>query len=385
MSKRGMRMSFLGENIGKLGFGLMRLPMNDKEINIEQTKQMVDMFMDAGFTYFDTAWAYEGSEAAIRQALVERYPRESYQLASKCAAWIKCKTREDAINQFETSLKQAGVEYFDYYLLHNLGAGRTKVFEDFDLYSWGVEMKKQGRIKHLGFSSHGTADELEDIINKHPEMEFCQIQINYADWENPVIQCRKCYEVCRAHNLPIIIMEPVKGGILANPPQPVKDVFDKSGKGESYAAWALRYAADLEGVITVLSGMSSVEQMEENIRIFRDFNGLSDDDRNVLEEARKVITSLPTIPCTNCKYCQKVCPQNVGIAGTMAAMNSYIIYDDKKKAKSDEGWLVKGHGFEHATECIKCGACEEACPQQIKIMSELERFVDTIIPDKKKA
>ena len=196
------------EGIGKLGFGLMRLPKNDDVIDIEQTKQMVDMFLDAGFTYFDTAWAYKGSEDAIRQALVERYPRDSYQLATKCAAWIDCKTRDDAIAQFETSLERTGAGYFDFYLLHNLGEHRTEKFDDFGLWDWILEQKAAGKIKHAGFSFHSTPEELNELLTAHPEMEFVQLQINYADWENPSVQSRGCYEVARAHNKPVVIADP---------------------------------------------------------------------------------------------------------------------------------------------------------------------------------
>ena len=199
----------------KLGFGLMRLPKNGDEIDIEQTKQMVDMFMEAGFTYFDTAWAYTGSEEAIRKALVERYPRDSFTLATKMAAWIKCETREDAIAQFNLSLERSGAGYFDYYLLHNLGEHRTHVFEDFDLWNWALEQKAAGKIRHLGFSFHSNAEELEEILTQHPEAEFVQLQINYADWEDHAIQSRKVYEVAQKHGKPVIVMEPVKGGGIA--------------------------------------------------------------------------------------------------------------------------------------------------------------------------
>lgn len=376
-------MRYLGEEIGKLGFGLMRLPKIDGKIDIEQTKKMVDAFMEAGFTYYDTAWAYDGSEEAIREALVERYPRDSYQLATKNAAWIKCETREQAIEQFETSRKRAGVEYFDYYLLHNLGAHRTKVFDDFDMYSWAVELKEKGLIKHLGFSAHATGAELEEILERHPEFEFCQTQLNYADWESTVLECGKCYEVLRRHGVPIIVMEPVKGGTLADPPQPVKDVFDRSGSGSSYAEWALKFAADLDGIITVLSGMSSLRQMEENIRTFKEFKGLTDDEKAVLAEAREMMATVPTVPCTTCKYCEKVCPQNIGISGTMESLNNYIRYANRGAALHSENWLVGAHGFKFPYECIKCGACEEACPQSIDIMAQLERFVDALMPEKK--
>ena len=242
-------MAYLGEDIQKLGFGLMRLPQKDGAIDIEQTKRMVDLFLGAGFTYFDTAWAYAGSEDAIRQALVERYPRDSYQLATKNAAWINCKTREEATAQLETSLKQTGAGYFDFYLLHNLGEGRTRYFDEFDLWSWIQEKKREGLVKHAGFSFHSTPEELEAILTAHPEMEFVQLQINYADWENPAIQSRACYEVARRHGKPVIIMEPVKGGMLATPPQPVLEVLKAAEPDASAASWAIRFAADLEGVI----------------------------------------------------------------------------------------------------------------------------------------
>ena len=215
-------MGYLGENIGKLGFGLMRLPtLQGGAIDVEQVKEMVDMFLAAGFTYFDTAWAYPGSEDAIRKALVERHPRQSFQLATKNAAWINCKTREEAIAQFETSLRQTGAGYFDFYLLHNVGEGRTHFFEDYDMWSFVQKKKEQGLVKHIGFSFHSTPEELEAVLTAHPEAEFVQLQINYADWDYPAVQSRRCYEVARAHNKPVIVMEPVKGGMLANPPEQV--------------------------------------------------------------------------------------------------------------------------------------------------------------------
>ena len=366
-------MSYLGEEIKKLGFGLMRLPQKDGKIDIEQTKEMVDLFLKEGFTYFDTAWAYAGSEDAIRQALVERYPRESFQLATKNAAWINCKTREDAISQFETSLKQTGAGYFDFYLLHNLGEFRTKVFDDFDMWSFVQEMKKQGKIKHVGFSFHSTPEELEEILKKHPEMEFVQLQINYADWENPAIQSRACYEMARKYGKPVIIMEPVKGGMLANPPEPVAKVLQKANPNASYASWAIKFAANLDGVITVLSGMSNVEQMRDNLSYMKDFTKLSETEMNVLKEAQEELNKIPLIPCTMCNYCAKVCPMNIGISGSFAAMNMLTIYNDLDKAKHQEGYLVGGHGKKLASECIKCGQCEQVCPQHIKIREELEK------------
>ena len=365
-----------------LGFGLMRLPRvkdtKTDEIDIEQTKQMVDAFLEAGFTYFDTAWAYPGSEDAIRQALVERYPREKFQLATKNAAWIGCKTREDAIAQFETSLKRTGAGYIDFYLLHNLGESRTKPFEDFDLWNWGKDLKAKGLIKHLGFSFHSTAEELEEILKAHPEAEFVQLQLNYADWESPSIQSRKIYEVARKYNKPIVVMEPVKGGLLANPPQQVQDVFKKADPNASFASWAIRFSASLEGVMVVLSGMSNIEQMKDNLSYMKGFKGLTPEQKQTVETARQEMAKIPLIPCTTCNYCAKVCPMDIGISGSFTAMNIYTLYKDLKTAKHQEGWLVGMHGKKKAAECVKCGACERVCPQHIKIREELEKIAKTL-------
>ena len=366
-------MGHLGDDIGRFGFGLMRLPKKEATgtIDVEHTIRMVDAFMEAGFNYFDTAWSYTGSETAIRRALVERYPRDSFKLATKLAAWIGCKTREDALAQFETSLKNTGAGYFDFYLLHNLGEQRTRSFDEFGLWDWAKEMKAEGLVRHLGFSFHSTPEELKEILDAHPEAEFVQLQINYGDWENPTVQSRGVYEVAREYGMPIIVMEPVKGGMLATPPPSVEKIFKEADPDASCAEWAVKFAADLPGVMTVLSGMKNFEQMEENLSFMKDFKGLTEEERKVLDRAREELEKIPIIPCTSCNYCAKVCPMDIGISGTFTAMNYLTLYGNMAMALNQEDWLVDMHGHKKAGECIQCGKCEDACPQHIDIREEL--------------
>lgn len=367
-------MAYLGENVPKLGFGLMRLPMIGDEIDIVQTKKMVDLFMEKGFTYFDTAWGYNNgkSEAAIKEALVNRYPRDRYQLATKLPAWA-VPAEQEAKNMFFTSLERTGVDYFDFYLLHNLGGKRTDVFEKFGIWAFLAEQKEQGRIKHLGFSAHAKADHLEEVLLQHPEAEFVQLQINYADWDNEVIQSRKCYEVARKHGKPVIIMEPVKGGALAKLPEQAAKVLTNANPNVSLASWAIRYAASLEGVITVLSGMSTLEQMRDNLSVMDNFRPLSGEELSVIKEAQEVLASIPQIPCTDCQYCLKGCPQNIAIPGTFRAVNDYLVFNDLNRAKFSYMWET--YDAVKASECIACGQCEDICPQSISIVEELSKAV----------
>lgn len=373
MKGEKLRMAYLGEEIGKLGFGLMRLPMIGEDVDIEQTKQMVDMFLEKGFTYFDTAYGYINgkSEEAVKVALVERYPRESFQLATKLPAWAGAKTKEDAQNMFWTSLERTGAGYFDYYLLHNLGDSRTQSFYDFEIWDFLAEQKAKGLIKHLGFSMHDKADALDEILTKHPEMEFVQLQINYADWESATIQSRKCYEVARKHNKPIIVMEPVRGGSLANPPEKISSILKKANPVASISSWAIRYATSMDGLVTVLSGMSNIEQMEDNLSYMKDFKPLTDAERKVIQEVQDVLKNTPSIPCTDCKYCVKDCPENIAIPQIFGAMNTYLLYDNLKGAKGNYAWATGSGG--KASQCISCGQCESACPQHIQIVEELQK------------
>ncbi|MBE6471414.1 MAG: 4Fe-4S dicluster domain-containing protein [Coriobacteriaceae bacterium] len=364
----------LEQNISKLGFGLMRLPkFEDGTTDIEQVKQMVDAFMAAGGTYFDTARAYGSSEADIRQALVERYPRESFYLATKNAAWIGCKTAEEARALFDTSLEQTGAGYFDFYLIHNTGGTRTKVFDDFKLWDFVKELKAAGKVRHIGFSHHDNAELLDELLTKHPEMEFVQLQVNYADWENPNIQSRACVEVARKHGKPVVVMEPVRGGLLANPPQAVAEILQAQSVDRSFADWALRFAMNAEGVMTVLSGMSTLQQMEENLQTWRTLAPLADDERETLLAAQRKLDELMDNPCTACHYCMKECPMEINISGIMDALNRNALYGHEAGAHWYAFSASEGH---RAGDCIQCGQCEDACPQHIEIVSKLEDAAD---------
>lgn len=359
----------------KLGFGFMRLPKKDGAYDMEQVKEMVDLFLEQGFTYFDTAWGYDNgkSEEALKEALVDRYPREAFQLATKLPAWLAA-NEEEAKAMFETSLKRTGVEYFDYYLLHNLGDARTENFDKFDIWDFLAKKKEEGLIKHLGFSMHDRAEKLDEILTAHPEMDFVQLQINYADWESPTVEARKCYEVARKHHKPIIIMEPVKGGSLAKLPAHIEAIFRKSRPDASIASWALRYAASLPGVMMVLSGMSDMDQMRDNVETMADFRPLNEVDHCVIEEVVAELDKMPQVPCTDCRYCVKGCPQGVAIPGIFRAMNNQMVYGNEEGAKGNFAWETKGGGV--PSKCIGCGACEEVCPQHIKIMEQLKKAVE---------
>lgn len=370
-------MAYLGENIPKLGFGFMRLPMIGEEIDIEQTKEMVDLFMSKGFSYFDSSWGYIGgkSEEAMKTAIVDRYPRESFQIATKCPAWI-VKTEEEAKNMIWTSLKRIGAGYIDFYLLHNLGESRTKIFDDFGMWDYVRELKEKGLVRHIGFSIHDKADALDKILTEHPEMEFVQFQLNYADWESCSIEARKCYEVALKHNKPIVIMEPLKGGALANPVDSVKKIFKDANPTMSVASWGIRYAASLDNIVTVLSGMSSIEQVRDNVSYMEHFKPLNEDERAVVEKARQAFSAIPCIPCTSCEYCVKGCPQKIHIPNVFAAYNRKMIYDDFYHAQLFYKFSVLSGG--KASDCIACGSCEGVCPQHINIIENLKTIAEEL-------
>ncbi len=370
--------NYFGQEIPKLGFGLMRLPMLNGKVDVGQVKKMVDLFLAKGFRYFDTAYGYidGNSERAIKEALVDRYPRDKYLLATKLPAWAGAKTREEAQQMFYTSLERTGAGYFDFYLLHNLGESRTQTFDKFGIWDFLDQKKQEGLIRHLGFSFHDKADVLDKILTEHPEMEFVQLQINYADWDNPMIESKLCYEVARKHGKSIIIMEPVKGGLLASPPPAVEKIFKDADSSASLPSWAIRYAASLEGVITVLSGMSNVAQMEDNISFMENFKHLSEKEHEIISVAQKTLSIIPSIPCTSCSYCMPGCPQSIAIPGIFKSMNMKSIYNNEQAATGSYNWNTKGNGLSGAGACIACGKCEKVCPQHIKIIDELKKAAE---------
>ena len=352
------------------GFGLMRLPMLGEEVDVEQVKVMVDRFIEDGFTYFDTAHPYlDGkSELAIRECLVKRYPRESFLLADKLSPNSFSK-EEDIRPVFGEMLEACGVEYFDYFLMHAQGRNNYQKYCDCNAYEVAAELKAEGKIKHLGFSFHDTAEFLEKILSEKPMVEFVQLQFNYVDYEDDEVQARKCLEVCRKYNKPVIVMEPVRGGSLVALPEEAKNLLESTGK--SCAEYALRYAASFDGIIMVLSGMSTIEQLEQNLAFMKDFKPLEEEDYKLLDKVNEILAKVETIPCTSCRYCLEVCPKNIAVPGIFSVLNEIKRFD------KEHTWIPP-FGDRVPSNCIKCGKCEKACPQHIQIRKLLEEAVEII-------
>ena len=366
------------QNAKKLGFGLMRLPLTDPNdgasVDVELLKTMVDAFLEKGFTYFDTAWMYCGfqSECAIREALVKRHPRDSYTLADKLHAGF-LKTKEDRERIFQEQLRKTGVDYFDYYLLHDVGTDHYKTYQELDCFRWLEEKKAQGLARHIGFSYHDNAELLDRVLTEHPEVEFVQLQLNYLDWDSEGVQSRKCYETAVKHGKPVIVMEPVKGGTLARVPESVEKMFREARPEMSIPSWAIRFAASLEHVMVVLSGKSNMEQLLDNTDYMADFQPLSAQEQALVKKAVDAINSTIAIPCTGCSYCTEGCPQRIAIP------KYFSLYNADLQEIKEKSWRPQGEyytrltmNFGKASDCLECGQCEQVCPQHLPIIRHLK-------------
>lgn len=361
----------------KLGFGLMRLPLlntdDQTSIDMEQFKKMVDVFLERGFSYFDTAYMYHRyqSEIAIKEALVKRYNRNDYVLTSKLPTMF-LKEEGDQERIFAEQLAKCGVEYFDYYLLHSLNVENYAKVQKFDSFGFVNKLKAEGKVKRIGFSFHDTPEVLEQILTDHPETEFVQLQLNYLDWESARVQAHKCYDIVRRHQKDVIIMEPVKGGTLAKVPEAAEDLLRGYHPDMSIASWAIRFAGSLPGVIMVLSGMSNMEQLLDNTSYMADFKALNDKEQEVIDHVVKIINKSITIPCTACQYCVDGCPAKINIPKCFSLYNKDMTTHDQKTIYQKE--MV---GIGKASECIECLQCEQICPQHIKITKWLKEVAKT--------
>lgn len=365
----------------KLGFGLMRLPLLGGEdpdrIDIEQTKEMVDRFLKRGFTYFDTAWMYcKGkSEEATKEALVDRHPRESYTLATKLhAGYVNCLEDRDRI--FNEQLRRTGAGYFDYYLIHAVSRELYDKYTKYDCFEWLKSKKQAGLVKHIGFSFHDSADFLDRVLTEHPEVEFVQLQINYLDWDNDGIQSRLCYETAVRHGVPVIVMEPVKGGTLAKLPPRAERILKEIHPDWSIPSWAIRFAASLDNVFMVLSGMSNTAQLDDNTQYMESFEKLTEEELAAIRRVVDILNASSAIACTGCSYCTDRCPMSIPIPTYFSLYNVDLQEAEDKDWKPQEAYytnLMMGEG--KATACIECGQCEQVCPQHLPIIKDLKKVV----------
>lgn len=354
------------------GFGCMRLPMNGDQVDIAETTRMVDEFLAQGFNYFDTAHGYIGgkSELALKECLTSRYPREAYSLTDKLTDSY-FKTETDIRPFFESQLEACGVDYFDFYLMHAQNADNFKKFKACRAYETAFALKAEGRIRHVGLSFHDRAEVLDQILTEYPQIEVVQIQFNYLDYDDIAVQSRKCYEVCRKHGKPVLVMEPVKGGSLVNLPEEAKKVLDDL-HGGSPASYAIRFAAGFPGMMMVLSGMSDLEQMKDNLSYMRDFKPLNETELAAVNKVKEIFHKMNMIPCTACRYCVEGCPKQISIPDLFAIMNIKQLHHDwNADYYYEEVHTAPGR---RASDCLKCGKCEKICPQHLPIRKLLEEI-----------
>ena len=369
-----MKNRFFDEIHGKFGFGCMRLPMIGEQVDLPQFEKMVDAFLASGLNYFDTAHVYIGgqSETALRQCLTSRYPRDRFVLTNKLSG--SCfETEADIRPFFESQLEACGVEYFDFYLMHAQNAKNFQKYKACRAYETAFELKKEGKIRHVGISFHDTAEALDQILTEYPEIEAVQIQFNYVDYEDAVVQSRRVYETAVKHGKPVIVMEPVKGGKLVDLPEEAQKIFDGL-QGGSNASYAIRFAAGFENMMMVLSGMSTIEQLNENVSYMADFQPLSDTERAAVEQVQHIFRSQGLIPCTACRYCVDGCPMQIPIPDLFSVANA-----KKQFPKSDYAgaYAFRTNGKGKASDCIKCGACERICPQKLPVRKLLEEVAES--------
>lgn len=358
------------EKIWKLGFGYMRLPSKDGATDQELVNRMADKYIESGGNYFDAAFVYEGAEVALRESVIKRHPREKVHIATKLNI-NHLETPEQMAEQFKISIDRLGADYIDFYLLHGIGPRVGENIDKLGAWDFLADLKAKGLIRHMGFSFHGPAEDLERLLGKYPQAEFCQLQINYYDWHNKDIDSRRLYEIARKYDVPVIVMEPVRGGLLASASSPVAKLLNEANPKVSLASWALRYAAQLEGVLVTLSGMSTMEQLNDNLDTIKDFKPLSEEEMAVIDKAVGILNAVPRVECTACRYCVKECPSEIPIPTLIEIYNDYLIHNNATNLLRTYRLWTRGIG--KACDCTGCRACEGSCPQNLEIAETLAK------------
>jgi len=369
-----MTEQFFGKYTGKLGYGNMRLPRIDGKLDYDTIYKMIDTFMEAGYSYFDTCHIYEASEKALGETLVPRYPRDQYQINTKLSMLL-VKKPEDMQAQFDLSRRHLGLDYIDFYFLHSLDVGYLKDADTYGAWDFLRDLKEKGDVKHIGFSFHGNPDMLEDTLIKHPETELVLLQMNYLDWDDPKVQSRRLYETARKFNVPISVMEPCKGGWIASEESEAGKFLKAANPDVSVASWAFRFIGELEGIHSILSGMGALSEVEDNVKTFNDLKPLSEEEHELIKRATEIIRAIPSIPCTDCCYCLKQCPKGIVIPERLRTYNNYLNYKDLGSLQHH--FYMMSLVAPNPHDCSKCGACEKVCPQHIAIsdyMVELSKL-----------